>query len=177
MKKILALVSVIMTTGCVHLPAQMSSPNKVVQLSWTAPALDPINLPNWTGCGTPSTCQYVVSRAPASGNTCPAITGTAYTPLNSSSPVSATTYTDSTSGGGKFCWIVQTVQLQSGTQTVSDPSNSTGPLQVPGKPGPPTSNSGAIASNELAPIIPLPPVTKELDAKMGTPVMLVATLK
>lgn len=145
-KIVLSVLCMFLTVGCMHINAQMTNPNKVVVLTWNAPALDPINLPNWPGCGTPSTCSYVISRAATSGNTCPPATvgGTTYTPLNPTTPVSATTYTDSSSGGGKYCWIVQTIQTQSGVQTVSDPSNTTGPLQVPGKPGPPASSASSI---------------------------------
>lgn len=60
---------------------------------------------------------------------CPATTGTAYTPLNQSSPVTALTYTDATPPTGQYCYVVQSVITATGQ--VSVPSNTAGPLDVP----------------------------------------------
>jgi subtilase family serine protease len=51
-------------------------------------------------------CGYVVSRAAVSSGSCPATTGTAYTPLNQASPGSGTTYTDA-SPAPSVCYTVQ----------------------------------------------------------------------
>lgn len=57
---------------------------------------------------------------------CPATTGTAYTPLNQSSPVTTLSYTDATPPAGQQCYVAQSV---AGSQ-VSVPSNTAGPLNV-----------------------------------------------
>lgn len=62
--------------------------------------------------------------------TCPASTGTAYTPLNQSSPATGLTYTDSTPAAGSYCYIAQSVI--SSTGQVSAPSNIAGPFTLSG---------------------------------------------
>lgn len=146
MKNIIFLaVLATLTIGCGH--AQITPAAHSVTLTWTAPA-NPVNPPagSWQGCGTPSTCTYVVSKA--LGNTCPAVVynPTAggdgnYTPLNQTNPATTTTYVDS-SAAGPSCFIVQT--LQAGEYSLA--SNVAGPFTVPANPAAPVTNSTAVVA-------------------------------
>lgn len=145
MKRLLLLSIAALVVGCGH--AQVTPAAHSVTLTWTAPAT-PVNPPagSWTGCGTPSTCTYVVSRA--LGSTCPAVTynPTAggdgnYTPLNQATPSTTTTYVDS-AAAGPVCYIVQT--LQAGEYSLA--SNVSGPFTVPANPGAPVANSTAVVA-------------------------------
>lgn len=60
--------------------------------------------------------------------TCPASSGTIYTPLNQSTPAAGLTFTDSKPAAGVYCYIAQSTL---GTQ-VSNPSNTAGPLTLSG---------------------------------------------
>lgn len=158
MKYLAIAILALSTVGC-H--GQITpTPQKNVSLSWTAPA-DP-------ACTAAAPCTYVVSRAAlTSGATsCPAVNYTVanYTPLNSSSPVSAVAYTDTAASGLTACFVVQT--LQAGQ--VSLASNAAGPLFVPPTPGAP-SISGAVAENQ-EPALPMPTVgvAPILTAKLDT---------
>lgn len=123
---VLAVVGVL-GFGALGCHGQLPPTNRVVNLSWSTPAAGS----GWAGCGSGQpVCTYVISRAPASGGICPATTGTAYTPLNASSPATGLTYTDAAAGGLTVCYVAQT--LQSGAVSIA--SNSTGPLTVPGNP-------------------------------------------
>lgn len=62
--------------------------------------------------------------------TCPASSGTAYTPLNQASPATGLTYTDSKPASGEYCYIVQSVV--SSTGQISIPSNVAGPVALDG---------------------------------------------
>lgn len=120
-----------------------------VSLTWTVPA--PAGA--WLGCvvGQPS-CAYVISRATlaAGTETCPATTGTAYTPLNQGAPASGTVYNDMTATGLTVCYIAQTAQ----GGAVSQPSNTAGPFIVPGSPLPPVLNGNMSASVTMPQIAP-----------------------
>lgn len=140
--KYFALAFLAMSIGCAH--SQVTPTPHSVALAWSVPA-NPVNPPAgaWTGCGTPSTCTFVVSRA--SGNTCPAFAynptagGSGnYTPLNQSTPATGTAYTDS-AAAGSVCYLVQT--LQAGEY--SGASNLVGPFIVPANPASPIVNSNA----------------------------------
>lgn len=148
MKRVLPLLLLLLplaipVTAC----GQMPPSSWEVSLTWTAPA--PAG--SWAGCGVgqPS-CTYVISRATiaASGSTCPATTGTAYTPLNQSSPATGTVYNDTTSSGLTVCYIAQT--LQGGA--VSQPSNVAGPFVVPGSPLPPNVTGNLVAGLGSGPL-------------------------
>lgn len=90
----------------------------------------------WQGCTTSAPCTYVISRATVSGSSCPATTGTNYTPLNQSAPVSGLSYTDNNVAGLNVCYIAQTLQ----GSAVSQPSNVVGPFQVQAVPLAPNLN-------------------------------------
>lgn len=64
-----------------------------------------------------------------------------YTPLNSSSPTSALTFTDTGAAGLSVCYIAQTEQ----GGAVSQPSNVAGPFVVPASPGAPSTPNGTVA--------------------------------
>ena len=133
MKKFfLALAFIALAAGC---KSQVPPSNHTVLLTWTAPA---------TGCSVSTPCAYVLSRATVTGTTCPATTGTAYTPLNQSAPVSALTYTDSTASGLSVCYIAQTVQ----GSAVSFPSN-TAFIVVPANPLAPALGSPTTSFNDV----------------------------
>ena len=89
-----------------------------------------------------SGAAYVISRA--TGSTCPVSTGSAYTPLNQSAPISGTSYVDSAAAGLSVCYIAQTVE----GGAVSAPSNIVGPFVVPANPTAPSIN-GQSAKNDV----------------------------
>jgi hypothetical protein len=148
MRKLLFLLPFLSLTAC-H--AQVPPTTHSVNLTWTAP----IASGGWTGCGTPNTCTYVVSRLTlAAGKTaCDPVNLTTpnYTPLNSSSPVSATSFTDTGAVGTTACYIAQTEQ----GGAVSQPSNTAGPLTVPASPGAPSTPNGTVA-DLIQPPVPKP---------------------
>jgi hypothetical protein len=117
-----------LSVGCAH--AQVAPTNHQVALSWTAPAASG----SWAGCTASAPCTYVASRITlATGTTsCPAanVTTPNYAPLNTASPASTTTYTDTSASGLTTCYIVQTEQ----GSAVSGPSNVAGPFVVPANP-------------------------------------------
>lgn len=132
MKYLFSMLALVISIGC-H--AQIPPTNHTVSLIWTAA----------TTCGTGQpACTYVISRAPATGTTCPATTGTTYTQLNQASPTTGTTYTDTTASGLSVCYIAQT--LQSGG--VSVPSNTAGPTTVQGNPTAPSLENPTVATKE-----------------------------
>jgi hypothetical protein len=134
-----------LAVGCGH--AQVTPTNHQVALSWSAPAASG----TWAGCTTSAPCTYIISRLNVTGTTCPAanVSTLNYTPLNTSSPATTTSYNDTSASGLTACYIAQTEQ---GT-AVSGPSNVAGPFVVPANPLAP-SLTGAEAA--LAP--PVVPV-------------------
>lgn len=155
--KRLVLTALLCILPIAHIHAQITPTSYKVAASWTAP----VAANGWAGCTTAAPCTYVVSRATlAAGTTaCPATTGTAYTPLNASSPVSATSYDDLTASGLLVCYIEQTEQTAAaGCSTaapcVSQPSNAAGPLAVPATPGAPT--NGAASEVAVVDLTPCP---------------------
>jgi hypothetical protein len=104
--------------------------------------------------GTPAgTCGYVFSFAPVSGGTCPATTGSSYSPANQSSPVAQppsgnATYVNTT-GGETVCAIAQTVA----GGAVSQPSAAIGPYTIPANPTAPALGTGTVAKVEPLPQI------------------------
>ena len=126
-----------LSIGCSQ--AQVAPTSFQANLSWTAPS----------GCTTG--CTYVASRITlASGTTsCPAanVATPNYTPLNSASPATGTTFTDATAAGLTVCYIAQTEQ----GGAVSVPSNVVGPLVVPAGPLAPTlSGNEAVAEMDMS---------------------------
>lgn len=156
---LVALTAVMAFAGCAH--SQMPPTTHSVALTWTAPSASG----SWAGCTTAAPCTYVVSRF--TGNTCPAVNIATpnYTPLNSSSPVSATNFTDTGAAGLTTCYIAQTIQ----GSAVSLPSNIVGPFVVGATPGAPTAPNGVVADMKQ-PVLPLPGETPAptLSAKLVT---------
>lgn len=117
-----------MSVGCSQ--AQVAPTSYEVSLTWTAPSASG----TWGGCTTASPCTYAISRIVLTAGTtsCPAANTTTpnYTPLDSSTPTSGTTYVDTGVSGETVCYIAQTEQ---GT-AVSNPSNTAGPFAVPASP-------------------------------------------
>jgi hypothetical protein len=147
----------VLSVGCSH--AQVPTTQHSVTLTWTAPV--PQTGGTWqTACGSTAPaqpCTYIVSRYvfQAGDKACPSVStsGTAnYTPLNSSSPVSALQYPDTTVTGVTACYTVQTVQAGS----TGAASNVAGPFAVPANPGAPTLGGSVTASLDR-PQPPLPP--------------------
>jgi hypothetical protein len=144
MKRILALAAIIAVLVPIGCHGQVPpSPNPSVNLTWTAS----------TSCTVAAPCTYVISRATVTTGSCPATTGTAYTPLNQSSPATGTTYTDS-APTASVCYTAQTVQNNL-TSVASAASNSGTPLAVPVvplAPGAPSASATAeLAKPELKP--------------------------
>ena len=119
-----AILALALIAGCAH--SQVPPTVHSVTITITAPV---------TGA------TYVISRA--TGASCPATTGTAYTPLNQSAPISGTSYVDS-AASGSVCYIAQTVQ----GGAVSGPSNVAGPFVVPANPTAPVI-TGQSAKNDM----------------------------
>jgi hypothetical protein len=140
MKKLLLLLPFLALTAC-H--AQLPVTTHSVALTWTAPTSP--------ACNAAAPCTYVISRA--TGTTCPAVNLTTpnYTPLNSSSPATGTSFTDTGAAGTSACYIAQT--LQGGA--VSVPSNTAGPFVVPASPGAPSTPNGTVA-DLIQPAVPKP---------------------
>lgn len=117
----------LLTAGC---GAQVAQKNVEIDYVWTAPA---------TGCS--SGCTYVISVLTVANGTasCPAATGTNYTPVNQSAPVSQTSYAYlAPTLGTSQCAIVQA--YNGIYSSASAPSNVVAvPLQ-PGLPGAPAGN-------------------------------------
>lgn len=126
MKVGIGIAAAVVMIGSVACKGQVPPTSHTVNLTWTAPVAGG----GWAGCTTAAPCSYVISRAPASGGSCPATTGTAYTPLNQSTPATGLTYTDTTAAGLNVCYIAQTVQ----GVAVSVASNTAGPLAVSANP-------------------------------------------
>ncbi|MFL6427886.1 MAG: hypothetical protein ACJ71S_06550 [Acidobacteriaceae bacterium] len=134
--------------GCAH--AQVPPTAHNVALAWSAPVV-PTNPPagTWkTPCSVTDPCTYIVSRTTVASGTCPTpnLTTPNYTPLNSSTPVAALGYTDTTAAGLNACYTVQTSQ----DGNVGAASNTAGPFFVSGGVNPlaPTLN-GTSAKLEL----------------------------
>lgn len=143
--------------------AQAPPTTHSVALTWTAPA----NTSTWTTpCGTATgdaACTYLVSRivVAAGTSTCPTpnVTTPNYTVLNTSSPASGTTYTDTAAMGETVCYVVQTEQ----SSTIGQPSNTAGPFVVPAQPGAPTIG-GNVAQVGDAPAVPMPAPSEDNGA-------------
>lgn len=134
MKRLFPLLLIVVAFGCKS-GAQIPPTSHSVTLTWTGPC---------TAGQTASQCGYVISSAVISGSSCPATTGTNYTPIQSqSAPLTATTYTDTSVTGKTVCYVAQTIE----GGAVSNPSNTAGPFTVPANPTAPALN-GTQASIE-----------------------------
>ena len=143
--KLAALFALALAAGALTAcHAQLPPTTHSVALTWTAPTSP--------ACNAAAPCTYVISRATGT-STCPAVNLTTpnYAPLNSSSPVSALTFTDTAAAGLTVCYIAQT--LQGGA--VSQPSNTAGPFVVPASPGAPSTPNGTVA-DMVQPALPVP---------------------
>lgn len=143
MKRLLLLSTLsILSVGC-H--AQMPPTTHTVALTWTAPSSG----------GTPP-YVYIMSRITlTSGATaCPAVNYVTpnYTPLNSSTPVSATSYTDTTATA-TVCFVVQ---AQDSAKAIGNASNTAGPYVLPTNPTAPVTLGGAVTADLQQPALPLP---------------------
>lgn len=145
MKKI-ALAALLIAAGC---RAQVPPPtNHVVNLTWTAPVANS----TWTGCTTSAPCVYAVYRCSASAATCANTSNTAWQEITTTSTrPSGTAYTDATANGLTAYYVVVTVQGSAS----SGPSNTAGPLVVPGVPVAPALGVGSVAQNN-PPLIAIP---------------------
>lgn len=150
MKRVfLAFLLVLSLAGCGGNAVYGQVPQKTVSVSytWTAPA---------TGCSTSTPCTYVLSTLTVANGTasCPAATGSNYTPVNESAPVSQTSYVyASPTLGTSMCAIVQAYNgLYS---NASAPSNVVVIPTQPGVTGPPTGSetSAALVKPALPPSI------------------------
>jgi hypothetical protein len=148
MKKILAVVifAIASVAGCRgQIPPTVHTLTITVTNSPCAP-------------GTPaSTCGYVFSEAIISGSTCPATSGTSYSPVNQSTPVGQpltgnAIFVDNTVAGKTVCAIAQAVS----GGAVSQPSTAIGPFAVPANLTAPALSSGAIADVRLPQLQPIP---------------------
>jgi hypothetical protein len=141
MKRIFAAFALaVLAAGC-HGQVPPASSAKVV-LTWTAPVASG----NWTGCTTAAPCTYAIYRA--TGATCPASTSTAFQEVTTpTARPSGTTWTDTTATGMTVCYIAATIQ---GTQN-SGPSNTAGPIAVPGVPLAPALGTPSTAVLEKSP--------------------------
>lgn len=148
-----------LSIGCAH--AQVPLVPHSVVLTYQAPVV--VSGGTWqTPCGTATgdaPCTYVLSRITAgtlSGG-CP-VPGSSitYAPLNSSSPATGLSYTDSSvTPGAIYCYLAQTVQ--NGVPSVA--SNLAGPFQIPANPGAPTLGNGTVSELQQVPQPALPAAT------------------
>ncbi len=143
MKRLLSLATLsVLAVGC-H--AQVPVTTHTVALTWTAPT---------SGGTAPYT--YIMSRITLATGTasCPAVNLTMpnYAPLNSSSPVSSTSYTDTTATG-TVCFVVQ---AEDAVKSVGGASNTAGPFVLPTNPSAPVTLGGAVTADLKQPALPLP---------------------
>lgn len=145
MRKMLVAVAVVVVGFAVGCHAQVPPTTHTVALTWTAP----------TGGGTPP-YSYIMSRItlPTGATACPAANMTTpnYAPLNSSSPVTPTSYTDTTATG-TVCYVVQT---QDSVKAIGNPSNTAGPLVMPTNPNAPVTLGGSVTADLQQPALPKP---------------------
>jgi len=108
---VLSALVLVFAAGCSN--AQLP-PSKGYDVLWTVSIPAPAN--GWAGCGTgqPS-CGLVISTlaVPAGTTTCPASTGSNYTPQQTAAaPASGTTWTQDSTTGLTLCAVAQLVQAQ-----------------------------------------------------------------
>lgn len=129
MKKGITALAFLLLAGCggCFSYSQVPPKNPDIVYTWTAPL---------TGCA--SGCSYILSmlQVATGTTTCPASTGTNYTPVNESAPVSATTYTFLSAPQGTLQCAV--VQASNGILSLpSAPSNVVSVPTAPPAPGAP----------------------------------------
>lgn len=152
----LAFVALALTAGC-HSSAQVPpSPAPSVALAWTAPA----------ACTASAPCVYAISRAAATGSTCPATTGSTYA-LVGTSASQATTFNDSAAPQGTtVCYIAQT---QQGTPILTSQPSSAFLIAVPSLPASPSvlgGTSTALLAPETLQPMPEPTVAQNEPLKL-----------
>lgn len=161
MRRFIALCALaVALAGCSH--AQLP-PSTGYNVQWTVTI--PAASGGWLGCGTGQpACSIVVSTltVPAGTATCPASTGSNYTPQQTAATaISGTTWTQDSTTGLTMCAVAQLVQAQA----VSAASVASSPVTSPALPLAP-SVSGTQQSAALDP---------QLQPTPGAPVM--ASLK
>lgn len=160
MKRLIASLALTLGWISIGCHAQMPVTTHTVALTWTA-----------TSSGGTAPYVYIMSRITLSTgtSTCPAVNYATpnYTPLNSSSPVTATSYTDTTATG-TVCFIVQ---AQDSVKAISNASNTAGPLVLPTNPTSPVTLGGAVTADLQQPALPkpsadAPPVVAKLEGRI-----------
>jgi hypothetical protein len=145
-RSVFVLIAVILTAvGC---RSQVPPQSHLVTITWTTPT--PTS--TWAGCGTGvNACTYIISALSVTAGTlsCPSSTGSNYTALNASSPVTGNTYTDTTNTGKTMCYVGQTVQ-GAAISTASAPTAV--PVVVPGNPTAPPLNQPTTATATVPPL-------------------------
>ena len=132
--------------------------------TWTAPTATG----TWSGCSTSLPCSYILSAETITGTTCDPTTSANYKQLNSASPATTTTYTQTGTTGTTVCAVVTTVWNGENSQPSTASAPVTSPA-VPLAPGAPSGNSTvAKADKPQAPI----PVADEQLASGAIPLRL-----
>lgn len=147
MKRLLLLSVVVLAAGCAH--SQMPPTTHSVALTWGA-----------TTSGGTGPYVYVMSRVSVAAGTsaCPAVTYATpdvpgnYAPLNSASPVTPASYTDTTATG-TVCYVVQ---AQDSVKAYGLASNAAGPFVLPTDPSAPVTLGGAVTADLVEPPLPAP---------------------
>lgn len=158
MKNILLIIGAFgLLAGCKSGSGQVppASPGAVVNLGWSTP----------TGCSATAPCTYTVYRDVITGTTCDPTTSTNWKQVTAT-PLTVTSYSDSTAAGLIACYSGET--LQSGQN--SAPSAVAGPFTVPGSPtAPAITGTVATAVAEKSDTKPMPTLAsnKALAAPMN----------
>lgn len=162
MNRILAALAILAFAPLVACQVPPASPGYNVVLTATAPVASG----NWAGCTTSAPCTYAFYAETITGTTCDATTSTNYKEITTpTARPSAPTFTDTVSTGLTRCYNVETVQATAN----SGPSNTAGPVAVPGIPLAPalTTPSTVIAAMDK-PNLPSPsPIPAKFPAPMG----------
>jgi hypothetical protein len=159
-KMLVALTVVMACVGCAH--SQVPPTTHTVALTWTA-----------TSSGGTAPYSYIMSRITLTTGTksCPAVNYATpnYSPLNSSSPVSGTSFTD-TGATGTVCYVVQ---AQDSVKAIGNASNTAGPMVLPTNPSQPVTLGGTVTADLQQPALPkpsegadAPPVVAKLEARI-----------
>jgi hypothetical protein len=174
MKRLMKLFSLMITLSALFAGVGCHGqlpPTPAYETIWSWPAA--VAASGWLGCGSGQpACTYVVSTLVlASGTTCPASTGSNYTPQQTATTgVSGTTWTQTGTSGETLCAVVQTVQ--SGNTSGSSPqSNAVVNPALPLAPAAPSGNAQAAALDKPAPVNALPPPSPQMA--MAAPVQIV----
>ncbi len=170
MNRILAALAILAFAPLVACQVPPASPGYNVVLTATAPVASG----NWAGCTTSAPCTYAFyAETLATGTgSCDPTTSTNYHEITTpTARPSAPTFTDTVSTGLTRCYNVETVQATAN----SGPSNTAGPVAVPGIPLAPalTTPSTVIAAMDK----PEPTASQPVLAKLTAPEELMARLE